>query len=393
MVPPLPLLPGILDQRDEDVAMRRHLHAHPELGLHEFQTSDFVAEKLAGFGYQVHRGLGVTGVVATLAKGTGKRSIGLRADMDALPIQETTGLPYASQHPGRMHACGHDGHTAALLAAARYLARQGSFSGTLNLLFQPAEEGLGGARMMIEDGLFERFPCDAVFGLHNFPGYPLGRFGVRPGLFMASSDTVLITVHGRGGHGSAPHRCVDAALVAAYLVVALQTVVARNVDPRQMAVVSVGSLHAGNVSNVIAETADLQVTVRAYAPEVRALLRERITSLVQGQARALGAEVTIDYQWRYPALHNDPGMVEFARQVVCGRFGEEALVQDLEPQTGSEDFAFMLEACPGCMAIVGGGDEPGRCGLHNPGYDFNDALLPVAASYWVHLAEAFLAER
>ena len=389
----LPLLPAILEHREEDVAMRHHLHAHPELGLEEFQTSDFVAEKLAGFGCQVHRGLGVTGVVASLERGAGGRSVGLRADMDALPIHEATGLPYASRHPGRMHACGHDGHTAALLAAARYLAREGRFSGTVNFIFQPAEEGLGGARRMIEDGLFERFPCDAVFGLHNFPGYPLGLFGARPGLFMASSDTVRITVHGRGGHGSAPHLCVDAAVVAAHIVVALQTVVARNVDPRQMAVVSVGSLHAGDVANVIAETADLQVTVRAYVPEVRAALRERITSLVQGQAKALGAEVTIDYQWRYPALYNDPGMTEFAGGVVRERFGEDALVRDLQPLTGSEDFAFMLEARPGCMVIVGGGDEPGRCGLHNPGYDFNDAVLPVAASYWALLAEAFLGGR
>ena len=386
----LPLQPGILEHLAEDVAMRRLLHSQPELGLEEFQTSDRVAEQLARLGYEVHRGLAGTGLVARLRRGSGARSLGLRADMDALPMQEATGLPYASQHPGRMHACGHDGHTAALLAAARHLAGHGCFSGTLNLIFQPAEEGLGGARRMIEDGLFQRFPCDAVFALHNMPGDPAGRFGVLPGRFMASSDTVAITVRGRGGHGSAPHLCVDAAVAAAHIVVALQTVVARNVDPRQMAVVSVGSLHAGSVANVIAETAQLQLTVRAYAAEVRTALRERIISLVQGQARTLGAEVDIDYQWRYPALCNDPTMAAFAAKVVADAFGEQALIQDLQPLTGSEDFSFMLEARPGCYLVIGAGDEPERSGLHSPGYDFNDEILPVAASYWVHLAEAFL---
>ncbi|MBS1210827.1 MAG: amidohydrolase [Proteobacteria bacterium] len=388
----LPLIPGILEKNDENIAMRHHLHAHPELAFQEHDTSVWVAEKLRSYGYDVHCGLGGTGVVAQLKRGDSPRRLGLRADMDALPILEETGLPYASTHTGKMHACGHDGHTASLLSAARYLADQGRFDGTLNLIFQPAEEGLGGARKMIEDGLFERFPCDGVFAFHNWPGLPVGKFGVLPGIFMSSSDTVFITVNGRGGHGAMPHDCVDAAVVAAHIVVALQTIVARNIDPREMAVITVGNLKAGSISNVIAETAQLDLSVRAYAPEVRALLRDRIITLAEQQAGALGATVDIDYRWRYPALKNDPGMTQFAVDTIREAFGEEALNPEQRTLTGSEDFSFMLEACPGCYVIIGNGettDHGGSC-LHNSRYDFNDQLLPVAASYWVYLTEKFL---
>jgi hippurate hydrolase len=384
------LVPSILEHHDDNVAMRHHLHAHPELAFEEHATSDWVAEKLLALGYAVHRGLGGTGVVASLRKGTGPRRIGLRADMDALPIEEQTGLPYASTHAGKMHACGHDGHTASLLAAARHLAQM-DFNGTLNLIFQPAEEGLGGGRKMVEDGLFEKFPCDGVFAFHNMPGYPVGQFAVLPGKFMSSSDTVIITVHGKGGHGSMPHTCVDAAVVASYIVVALQTIVARNVDPREMAVVTVGAMSAGSISNVIAETAKLQLSVRAYSPEVRAMLRERITELVEQQAKTLGATVEIEYRWRYPALHNDPAMTEFAVGVITDWLGPDALVKDMQPLTGSEDFSFMLEQVPGCYVAIGNGDGEGGCQVHNPRYDFNDEIIPVAASYWVHLVERFLA--
>lgn len=385
------LVPGIVEHLEASVALRHQIHAHPELAYQEFATSDLVARKLAEYGYALHRGLAGTGIVATLKKGTSPRIIGLRADMDALPILEQTGLPYASRTPGAMHACGHDGHTASLLAAARHLAAESSFDGTLRLIFQPAEEGLGGARRMVEEGLFQLFPCDAIFAFHNMPGFPVGRFGMLPNGFMASSDTVLIKVLGHGGHGSMPHLTVDATLVAAHIVVALQTVVSRHIDPRQMAVVTVGSLHAGNAPNVIAETAELQLSVRAYSPEVRQRLRERICELVEAQAKVFGARVEIDYQWRYPALQNDAAKTEFARATVTEWLGEEALIADLQPLTGSEDFSFMLQACPGCYLIIGNGEgEQGGCMVHNPRYDFNDAILPVAASYWVKLVEKFL---
>ncbi|MCA1323150.1 M20 aminoacylase family protein [Herbaspirillum sp. alder98] len=384
------LVPGIVEHLGDSIALRHHIHAHPELAYQEHATSDLVAEKLAAWGYSVHRGLGGTGVVGTLKKGSGTRRLGLRADMDALPITEQTGLPYASKHGGTMHACGHDGHTATLLAAARTL-KDLPFDGTLHLIFQPAEEGLGGARKMVEDGLFQLFPCDAIFAYHNMPGYPTGKIGTLPGAFMASSDTVIIKIAGHGGHGSMPHITVDAALVASYLVVALQSVVARNVDPRQMAVVTVGCLQAGNAPNVIAETAELRLSVRAYSPEVRAALRERITALAHAQAQAFGARAEVDYQWRYPALQNDPAMTRFAEGVVRDWLGPEGFIDNVQQLTGSEDFSFMLEHCPGCYLIIGNGEgEQGGCMVHNPRYDFNDSILPVAASYWIKLTERFL---
>ena len=388
------VLPGIAESAVEMVELRQHIHAHPELAYEEFATSDLVAGRLAEWGYEVHRGLGGTGVVGTLRRGTGGRRLGLRADMDALPIQEATGLPYASTHPGKMHACGHDGHTATLLAAARCIARQPDFDGTLHLIFQPAEEGLGGARKMIEDGLFERFPCDAVFALHNMPGFPAGQFGFMEGAFMASSDTVVVTVQGRGGHGSAPHLAADPVVAAAHIIVALQTIVTRNVDPREMAVISVGSIVGGNAPNVIPDSVQMRLTVRAYSPGVRELLRERITALVQAQAATLGVRADVDYHWRYPALVNDVQSTRFAREVAAEWLGEEQIIADLQPLTGSEDFSFMLQRCPGSYLIVGNGTGEhhgtGGCMVHNPGYDFNDAILPVAASYWVRLVSRFM---
>ncbi|MDZ7865107.1 M20 aminoacylase family protein [Acidovorax sp.] len=377
------------------VALRHHIHAHPELAFEEFATGDLVAARLAEWGYTVHRGLGGTGVVGTLRLGSSPRVLGLRADMDALPIQEETGLPYASTHQGKMHACGHDGHTAILLAAARHLAKERSFDGTLHLIFQPAEEGLGGGRKMIEDGLFERFPCDAIYALHNMPGHPVGSFGFMGGPFMASSDSVTITVKGRGGHGSAPHLAADPVVAAAHIVLALQTIVSRNVDPREMAVISVGAIHGGDAPNVIPGSVLMRLTVRAYRPEIRAMLRERITALVQAQAATLGVQAEVDYHWRYPALVNDVASTDFARQVALDWLGEEGLMPNLQPLTGSEDFSFMLEQCPGSYLIVGNGvgdtHGSGGCMVHNPGYDFNDACLPLASTYWVKLTERFLA--
>ncbi len=390
-----PVLPGIRAIEAEMVALRHHIHAHPELAFEEFATGDLVAERLAEWGYTVHRGLGGTGVVGTLRLGSSPRVLGLRADMDALPIHEETGLPYASTHQGKMHACGHDGHTAILLAAARHLAKERSFDGTLHLIFQPAEEGLGGGRKMIEDGLFEQFPCDAIFALHNMPGHPVGTFGFMGGPFMASSDSVTITVKGRGGHGSAPHLAADPVVAAAHIVLALQTIVSRNVDPREMAVISVGAIHGGDAPNVIPGSVLMRLTVRAYRPEIRAMLRERITALVQAQAATLGVQAEVDYHWRYPALVNDVASTDFARQVALDWLGEDGLMPNLQPLTGSEDFSFMLEQCPGSYLIVGNGvgdtHGSGGCMVHNPGYDFNDACLPLASTYWVKLTERFLA--
>jgi hippurate hydrolase len=388
------ILPAIQDMAKEMVEVRHQIHAHPELAFEEHATSDMVAARLKEWGYEVHRGLAGTGVVGTLKRGTGKMRLGIRADMDALPIQETTGLPYASQLPGKMHACGHDGHTAILLAAARSIAQDPQFDGTLNLIFQPAEEGLGGGRVMVEQGLFKLFPCDAIFALHNMPGMPEGQFGFRAGAFMPSSDTVNITVRGKGGHGSAPHLSADPVVAAAHIVVALQTVVSRNVDPREMAVLSVGAIHGGEAANVIPQNVTMRLTVRAFNPEIRAMLKQRITDLVQSQAQTMGVQADVDYDWRYPSLINDEASTAFAKQVALDWLGEKGVMPNLAPLTGSEDFSFMLQECPGCYLIVGNGEgehhHTGGCMVHNPGYDFNDAILPIAASYWVKLVNAYL---
>lgn len=388
------ILPAIQDMAKEMVEVRHQIHAHPELAFEEHTTSDMVAARLKEWGYEVHRGLAGTGVVGTLKRGTGKMRLGIRADMDALPIQETTGLPYASQLPGKMHACGHDGHTAILLAAARSIAQDPQFDGTLNLIFQPAEEGLGGGRVMVEQGLFKLFPCDAIFALHNMPGMPEGQFGFRAGAFMPSSDTVNITVRGKGGHGSAPHLSADPVVAAAHIVVALQTVVSRNVDPREMAVISVGAIHGGEAANVIPQNVTMRLTVRAFNPEIRAMLKQRITDLVQSQAQTMGVQADVDYDWRYPSLINDEASTAFAKQVALDWLGDKGVMPNLAPLTGSEDFSFMLQECPGCYLIVGNGQgehhHTGGCMVHNPGYDFNDAILPIAASYWVKLVNAYL---
>ncbi|CAN0627349.1 Hippurate hydrolase [Burkholderia multivorans] len=383
------VLPEMAEIEEEMIALRHRLHAHPELGFEERATSDLVAECLTTWGYRVTRGLGGTGVVGTLTRGTGLR-LGLLADMDALPIREATQLPYASRIDGVMHACGHDGHTAMLLAAARCIAGRERFRGTLNLIFQPAEEGLGGARRMIEDGLFEQFPCDAVFAMHNVPGFPAGKIGFCSGPFMASADEVRVRVTGRGGHGAAPQTTVDPVVVCASIVMALQTIVARNVSPQDAAIITVGSIHAGTASNVIPAHADLQLSVRALSADVRALLERRIRETVHGQAASFGAEAEIDYRHTYPVLVNHPEETAFARKVALEWGGPDALIGEMRPLTASEDFAFMLDACPGSYLSIGNGEGEAGCALHNPEYDFNDACLAIGASYWVALAERFL---
>lgn len=383
------LLPEIEAIESEMIAVRRRLHTHPELGFEEHVTSELVAALLSEWGYRVTRGVGGTGVVGTIASARGY-SLGLRADMDALPIQEATQLPYASRTRGVMHACGHDGHTAMLLAAAKCLAARAQFRGTLNLIFQPAEEGLGGARKMIEDGLFTRFPCDAVYAMHNVPGFPVGHLGFHSGPFMASADEVKIRIIGRGGHGASPQHTIDPVVVCASIVMALQSIVARNIDPQHPAVVTVGAMHAGTASNVIPPHADLLLSVRSLSPEVRALLEKRIDAIVHGQAAAYGACAEIDYRRDYPVLVNHPAETDLARQVALDWGGSDVMIDNLRPLMASEDFAYMLEHCPGSYLSIGNGDAESGCSLHTPEYDFNDDCLAIGANYWVLLAERIL---
>jgi len=375
----------------EFIQLRRDIHRHPELAFEEHQTAQLVASKLEAWGYAVHRGLGGTGVVGTLKRGNSGRSLGLRADMDALPIQESTGLEWASKRAGKMHACGHDGHTAMLLAAAQALAEHAQFDGTLHLIFQPAEEGGGGAVRMMQDGLFSLFPCDAVFAMHNMPGVPTGHFVFRDGPAMASSDYVTIQVHGTGGHGAMPHRAADPLVAASSMVMALQTVVSRNVDPLDTAVVTVGALHAGQANNVIPALATLELSVRALRPQVRALLEQRIKALVVAQAESFGVRAEIMWKPGYCVLVNTVQETNFARQVALNMVGAERVTLQGPALTGSEDFAFMLEQVPGSYLLIGNGDGDGEghCMVHNPGYDFNDDNLLVGSTYWVNLVRTF----
>ncbi|GES42449.1 hippurate hydrolase [Rhizobium dioscoreae] len=379
---------GIAAYLDEIIALRHDLHQYPELAFQEHRTSKKVASLLADWGYEVATGIAGTGVVATLKRGDGQRSLGIRADMDALPIEEATGLDYASSNPGVMHACGHDGHTSILLAAARYLAESANFSGTLRLIFQPAEEIGAGARKMLSEGLFDRFPVDAVFGLHNWPGVPTGQFGFVAGPAMASVDKAVINIVGKGGHGAEPHRAVDPVLASASFITALQSVVSRNIDPQEMAVATVGSIHAGSASNVIPESVEMKLTMRAYNETVRARLQERIPALARAQAESFGAVAEVDYRLGFPALVNHAEETEFARNVAMQALGSAAVEADFRPRTASEDFAFLLQAKPGSYLFVGNGDS---APLHSARYDFNDAIIAPAARYWVRLAEAFLA--
>jgi hippurate hydrolase len=383
---------NIAANADTFVALRRDLHSHPELGLEEVRTSGIVASLLEGWGYRVTTGIAKTGVVGTLTNGTSRRSIGIRADMDALPIVEETGLPYASRTPGLMHACGHDGHTSMLLAAARYLAETRNFNGTVHLIFQPAEENFGGARIMMDEGLFMHFPCDAIFGLHNIPGFAENRLGFHPGPFMASVEEIQVTLIGKGGHGAEPHLTNDPIVAGASLIMALQTIVSRNINPLDVGIVTVGGLKAGEVCNVIPERAWMTIGVRAFSREVRATLVRRLREIVHGQASTFGMTAEIVEVPGYPVLVNDPAMTDFARAVGVGLLGEENVEDLTRPTSGGEDFAFFLEKRPGTFFLLGQGTETDRKGLHHPGFDFNDRTLVTGASFWCALVERFLAE-
>lgn len=385
-------LDALQARTDVFVALRRDIHRHPELGLREERTSDLVAERLQAWGYEVHRGLATTGVVGTLRRGEGTKRLGLRADMDALPIHETNTFAHASATPGVMHACGHDGHTAMLLAAAQHIAGTVDFSGTLHLIFQPAEEHPGGAKIMIGEGLFERFPCDAIYAMHNMPGYPAGHLVLRDGAAMASSDDVSITLRGQGGHGAMPHRATDVVVAAASVVMALQTVVSRNVDPLQSAVVTVGALHAGQANNVIPAEARLELSVRALDRDVRDLLEQRIRALATAQAASFGVRAEVDYRRDYPVLVNTLVETRLAREVALELLGPEHVTLQGPALTGSEDFASMLEHCPGSYVLIGNGVGEGSCMVHNPGYDFNDAILPTGAAFWSLLVWRYLTD-
>jgi hippurate hydrolase len=369
---------------------RHDVHAHPETAFEEVRTSSMVAQKLEAFGLTVHRGLGRTGVVGTLSAGSGRRAIGLRADMDALHILEKNAFGHRSQHEGKMHACGHDGHTAMLLGAAKYLSETRNFDGTVHFIFQPAEENEGGAREMVEQGLFEKFPCESVYGMHNWPGMPVGQFGVRAGPMMASFDIFEIELTGRGSHAAMPHTGIDPIVTAAGLVQALQTITSRNVDPIESAVVSVTQIHAGDTWNVIPEAAILRGTARAFLPQVQDLIERRVREICLGIAAAGGAQVKVRYERRYPPLINAAPETEICTAVMQAMVGAENL-QYVPPVMGSEDFAFMLQAKAGCYVFVGNGPGEGGCMLHNPRYDFNDEVLPLGASYWANLVEHLLA--
>ncbi len=391
------LIDPIVSAAAEIAAIRRDLHAHPELCFKEVRTADVVAAKLTEWGIPMHRGLGTTGVVGILKAGSSQRAVGLRADMDALPMQEFNTFAHASKHAGKMHACGHDGHTAMLLAAAKHLAQQRNFDGTVYLIFQPAEEGGGGAREMIKEGLFEQFPMDAVFGLHNWPGMRQGQFAVSAGPVMASSNEFKIVLHGKGGHAAMPHMGVDPVPVACQLVQALQTIISRSKKPIEAGVISVTMIHAGEATNVIPDSVEMQGTVRTFTFELLDMIEQRMQEVSQSLATAFGVRCEFEFRRNYPPTINSAPEADFARGVMAEIVGAENISAQ-EPTMGAEDFAYMLMAKPGCYVFLGNGDGDhralghggGPCMLHNPSYDFNDDLIPLGATYWVRLAEKFL---
>jgi hippurate hydrolase len=386
----MPIVNRVADLHDEITEWRRDLHAHPELQYDVHRTAGSVSERLKSFGCDdVVTGLGRTGVVGVIrGSKPGAKVIGMRADMDALPIEEATTVAYKSTVPGKMHACGHDGHTAMLLGAAKYLAETRNFAGTAVVIFQPAEEGGAGARAMMDDGLFDRFGIEEVFGMHNYPGMPIGQFAIRSGPMMASTDTIGIDLEGVGGHAAWPHFGVDTVLVGAQIVNQLQSIVARNVDPLHAAVISICMFQAGHADNVIPQQAKLRGTARALSPKVRDLLQKRVREVVEGTARAYGAKAELTYTTGYPVLVNEELKTAFAAGVACEVAGKDKVNTDCAPLMGAEDFAFMLQERPGAFIYIGNGNS---AQLHNPAYDFNDEAIPVGTSYWVRLAETALA--
>ncbi len=388
----MPVLPRSLEIQAEITAIRRDIHAHPELAYEENRTSDVVAAKLAEWGLEVTRGLGKTGLVGTLRKGNSVKSIGLRADMDCLPMDEFNDFEHRSQNPGRMHACGHDGHTAMLLGAAKILSEKRDFEGAVHFIFQPAEEGGGGAKAMIEDGLFEKFPCDGVFAIHNKPGIPLGMIVSKPGPLLAAADRWDIRITGKGGHAAHPHTTLDPMVAGAAIVMSLQTIVSRNVDPIDSTVVTVGFFKAGSAYNVIPGEAHIGGTTRTTSPENRAMVKRRIEEICDGAAKMYGVKVVMEHKPGYPPTVNNPEQAKFAIEVAAGVCGENNVRGDTRPSMGAEDFSYMLEQVPGAMVWLGNGGGPEAVSLHNSRYDFNDMAIPFGVSFFVNTVERFLGE-
>ena len=378
------------DLQGEMQEWRRDIHAHPEIAFEEHRTAQIVADKLESFGIEVETGIAGTGVVGTLRKGMGNRSIGLRADLDALLINETNDFEYKSKNPGQMHACGHDGHTTMLLGAAKYLSEQGNFDGTVNFIFQPAEENEGGGRVMIEDGLFDKYPVESVYGMHNIPGMPVGSFAIKPGPIMAAFDIFNLKVIGRGGHAAMPQTTVDPIIVGTKIIDAFQAIISRSIDPQEPSVLSVTQFHGGDAYNVIPNQVEIKGCTRCFSPNVQKKLEDEMRQISKSICKAYGADCEFHYEHRYPATINSEEEANLAGQVAQEIVGEERVNLSPKPGMGSEDFAYMLQEKPGSYIWIGNGDGEGSCMIHNPGYDFNDEILPIGATYWVKMAEEIL---
>ncbi len=384
------LIPSLEDDKEDMTLWRRDIHAHPEIAFEEHRTAQLVAEKLASFGVEVETGIAGTGVVGTIKKGRGNRSIGLRADLDALPIQEENDFAHKSTHPGKMHACGHDGHTTMLLGAAKYLIEESEFEGTVHLIFQPAEENEGGGRAMIEDGLFEKYPVESVFGMHNIPGLPVGSFAVKSGPMMAAFDIFKVKIIGRGGHAAMPQFTIDPIVIGSKVIEAYQSIVSRFIDPQQPAVISITQFHGGDTFNVIPNEIEISGCTRSFSPKVQALMETTMQKMAADISAAYGATSEFFYERRYPPTVNTETETEVAASVASQIVGAERVNLNPKAAMGSEDFAFMLQEKPGCYIWIGNGDGKGSCTVHNPGYDFNDDVLPIGSTYWVKLVETLL---
>jgi len=386
----LKTIKSIEKYKNEMTAWRRDIHAHPEIAFEEHRTARIVAEKLESFGIEVETGIAGTGVVGTLKKGRGNLAIGLRADLDALPIQEANDFEHASKNPGKMHACGHDGHTTMLLGAAKYLAEESDFEGTVHFIFQPAEENEGGGRAMIEAGLFDKYPVESVFGMHNIPGMAVGTFAIKPGPMMAAFDIFRLKIIGKGGHAAMPQFTIDPMLVGTKIVEAYQSIISRFIDPQEPAVLSVTQFHAGDAYNVIPNEVEIRGCTRCFSPKVQALMEEKMRTMATQIASAYGAEADFFYEKRYPATINSKAEADIAGEVAASIVGADRVNLNPKPAMGSEDFAYMLQEKPGSYIWTGNGDGEGSCMVHNPGYDFNDDVLPVGTTYWVRLVEKLL---
>ena len=378
------------DLQGEMQEWRRDIHAHPEIAFEEHRTAQIVSDKLESFGIEVETGIAGTGVVGTLRKGMGNRSIGLRADLDALLINETNDFEYKSKNPGQMHACGHDGHTTMLLGAAKYLSEKGNFDGTVNFIFQSAEENEGGGRVMIEDGLFDKYPVESVYGMHNIPGMPVGSFAIKPGPIMAAFDIFNLKVIGRGGHAAMPQTTVDPIIVGTKIIDAFQAIISRSIDPQEPSVLSVTQFHGGDAYNVIPNQVEIKGCTRCFSPNVQKKLEDEMRQISESICKAYGADCEFHYEHRYPATINSEEEANLAGQVAQEIVGEERVNLSPKPGMGSEDFAYMLQEKPGSYIWIGNGDGEGSCMIHNPGYDFNDEILPIGATYWVKMAEEIL---